>query len=484
MAVAVPQIVRSWGLDQYRPLLWTTLLLMVVSATRIIYETRNYYFFSDDFLNFIATRQLGLHWELLERNWIGELIPFYGVVHWLYLKLFGVVFWPFRAMLVLFQWAVILLSARFGKKRGVHQAILIPALAIIAVSPIFGTPYQWYSAALQVLGEGLAGLAAIYVFAVPGKLTFSRYLSGSILYTTGLFLFPKGLFLAALLFGVRWFAFTVPGVRPRDAMLRALRDISLIAVIGILYMVADVLGNYRSGVPLSGLVLTLQYIWVGWNTGFLTGVLGLDHPFTGRVVLANVLALGIVAAAVVRNRRTATLWISFAVYFITTIAAIAMNRAMTYHLQSAETPRYYADILCFFVAYLLASFTSDPGSAARRPAPRQFGVIAALTAVCCIFWLDADARVAYVWDRAKRNEAFVQNVKDAIRRTGPTARIADTVVPGWVMPPWIWPLTQYRYFLLIIPKRGQAVPPAEANYRFTDEGKLVPNTARKEGVPK
>ncbi|MEJ0046449.1 MAG: hypothetical protein WDN04_10265 [Rhodospirillales bacterium] len=41
-------------------------------------------------------------------------------------------------MLVLFQWAVILLSARFGKKRGVHQAILIPALAIIAVSPIFG----------------------------------------------------------------------------------------------------------------------------------------------------------------------------------------------------------------------------------------------------------------------------------------------------------------------------------------------------------
>ncbi|MEJ0046450.1 MAG: hypothetical protein WDN04_10270 [Rhodospirillales bacterium] len=75
-------------------------------------------------------------------------------------------------------------------------------------------------------------------------------------------------------------------------MLRALRDISLIAVIGILYMVADVLGNYRSGVPLSGLVLTLQYIWVGWNTGFLTGVLGLDHPFTGRVVLANVLAPG------------------------------------------------------------------------------------------------------------------------------------------------------------------------------------------------
>ena len=204
-------------------------------------------------------------------------------------------------------------------------------------------------------------------------------------------------------------------------------------------------------------------------------MLGLDHPFVGRVVLANVLVVAIVAAAFRRNRRTATLWISFVAYFIITVAAIAMNRAMTYHVESADTPRYYTDILCFFVAYTLMSFTNDPSSARRKLAPRQFAAMATLTAVCCIFWLDAGARVTYLWDRPKRNEAFVQNVKDAIRRTGPAARIADTIVPGWVMPQWIWPLTQYRYFLLIFPKHGQVVPSADAAYRFTDQGNLVPN---------
>jgi hypothetical protein len=450
--------VRRWDLDRYRPLVWITALLMAISATRIIYETRNYYFFSDDFLNFIVTTELRLGRPLLFHDWIGELIPLYGVVHWFYLKVFGVVFWPFRVMLVLFQWSVILLTARFGRLR-VHLAILIPALAILTLSPIYGTPYQWYS-------------AAIYVFSVPGKLSPRRFVAGSLLYLTGMFLFPKGLFVAGLLFGVRWFAAASQGLAPRAAMLRALLDVSLILAMGIGYMAAQVLGHHSSGVPVSGPMLTLQYIWVGWNTGFLTGVLGLDQPFPGRVLLANLVFGVIVAVSIWRNPRTVTLWISFAVYFFVTMAAVAINRAVTFQLASAETPRYYTDILGFCVAYILVAFAHAPGFG-RGAVPRlQLGAVAALTAACGAYWLAADSRVPYLWDRPKRNEVFVQNVKDAIRQTGPQAKIADTIVPDWVMPQWIWPLTQYRYFLLIFPKHGQVVPSAQAEFIFTSDGTL------------
>jgi hypothetical protein len=377
-------------------------------------------------------------------------------------------------MLVLCQWSIILLTARFGQQRGVHPAVLIPALAILTLSPIYGTPYQWYSAALQVLGEGLAGLAAIYVFAVPGRLSLPRCLAGSLLYMAGMFLFPKGLFLAGLLFGVRWFAATSQGLPVRSAITRALLDVSLILTMGVAYMAAQILGHHSSGVPVAGPILTLHYIWVGWNTGFLTGVLGLDQPFPGRVVLANLIFFAIVAASIWRDPRTATLWISFAVYFIVTMAAVAINRAVTFQLASAETPRYFTDILGFFVAYTLVSFAHEPGFGRRALTYVQLGAVTAVTAACGAFWLSADSRVPYLWDRPKRNETFVQNVKDAIRQTGPAAKIADTKVPYWVMPPWIWPLTQYRYFLLIFPKHGHAVPPAEADFRFTNDGVLEP----------
>jgi hypothetical protein len=472
MAVSITQTLRRWDLNRFRPLVWITALLMTISATRIIYETRNYYFFSDDFLNFIVTTELHLGRPLLFHDWIGELIPLYGVIHWVYLKLFGVVFWPFRVMLVLFQWSVILLTARFGQRRGLHPAILIPALTILTLSPIYGTPYQWYSAALQVLGEGLAGLAAIYVFAVPGRLTPYRFLAGSLLYMTGMFLFPKGLFVAGLLFGVRWFAAASQGLALRSAILRAMLDISLILAMGIAYMAAQVLGHHSSGVPVAGPALTLHYIWVGWNTGFLTGVLGLDQPFPGRVILANLIFAAIVAASIWRNPRTVTLWVSFGVYFFVTMAAVAINRAMTFGLESAETPRYFTDILGFFVAYTLVAFAHPPGFGRRALTRVQFAAVAALTAACGAFWLAADSRVPYLWDRPKRNEAFVQNVKDAIRQTGPTAKIADTKVPDWVMPQWIWPLTQYRYFLLIFPNHGRVVPAADADFIFTSDGTL------------
>lgn len=478
MAVSLQKTSRRWDLNRFRPLVWITALLMATSAIRIIYETRNYYFFSDDFLNFIVTTELRLGRPLLFHDWIGELIPLYGVVHWFYLKLFGVVFWPFRVMLVLFQWSVILLTARFGQLRGVHPAVLVPALAILTISPIYGTPYQWYSAAVQVLGEGLAGLAAIYVFAVPGKLSPLRFLAGSLLYLTGMFLFPKGLFVAGLLFGVRWFAATSQGLALRAAILRALLDVSLILAMGIGYMAAQVLGHHSSGVPVAGPILTLQYIWVGWNTGFLTGVLGLDQPFPGRVILANLILAAIIATSIWRNPRTITLWISFAVYFFVTMAAVAINRAVTFHLESAETPRYYTDILGFCVAYILVAFAHAPGFGRPALTRVQLGAIAALTAVCGAYWLAADSRVPYLWDRPKRNEAFVQNVKDAIRQTGPTAKIADTKVPYWVMPQWIWPLTQYRYFLLIFPKHGQVVPAAEAEFTFNNDGILEKNKSR------
>ncbi len=478
MAISLQQALRRWDLDRYRPLVWITLLLLAVSAVRIIYETRNYYFFSDDFLNFIVTTELRLGRPLLLHDWIGELIPFYGVIHWFYLKLFGVVFWPFRVMLVLSQWSVILLTARFGQLRGVHPAVLVPALAILTLSPIYGTPYQWYSAALQVLGEGLAGLAAIYVFAVPGKLSPRRFLAGSLLYMTGMFLFPKGLFVAGLLFGVRWFAATSQGLALRQSILRALQDVSLILAMGLSYMAAQVLGHHSSGVPVSGPILTLQYIWVGWNTGFLTGVLGLDHPFPGRVILANLCFAAMVAASIWRNPRTVTLWISFGIYFFVTMAAVAINRAVTFHLESAETPRYFTDILGFCVAYTLVAFAHEAGSGRRALTRMQFGAVAALTAVCGVFWLAADSRVPYLWDRPKRNEIFVQNVKNALRQTNRTTTIADTIVPDWVMPQWIWPLTQYRYFLIIFRHQGRVVAPGKADLQFTDEGNLIPSKGK------
>ena len=452
-----------------------TALLLALVAVQIIYTTRNYYFFSDDFLNFALEREMGPWPAFFFRDWIGEFIPLFGVFHAVYMRLFGVQFWPFRVSLVLMQWSLILMTAWFGHRRRISPAVVIPAMAILACSPIYGTLFQWYSAALQVLCEGMAGLAAIYVMAYRGRLSRGRFLLGSLLYLAAMFCFPKGLFLAAILFAVRMHAaFCEPGVTLRGAALRALDDVWLVAILGIGYAVNVVLGHHVSGVPHAGLALMLNYLWLGWNHGFVTGILGLDQDFPGHVALANIAVVGLVAATIVRDRRCAILWCGYAVYFLVALATIADNRAATFGLQSATTPRYYADMLNFFVAVTLIACTPLADTAPRLLTGRGIAAIAVLTVACCAFWINASTRIPWVWDRPLRNEVFVQNLKASLAKAAPDAKIADAVVPPWVMPPIWWPHTQYRYFLLLFKHHhGVVVPPGQAQFRFDADGNLV-----------
>jgi hypothetical protein len=451
-------------------------IALIVAVTRILYETRNYYFFSDDFLNFIMVREMGFRWSYFMRDFTGEFVPMVRVANLMYFTLFHLAFWPFRIMLAIGQCALILLIASLGVRRGASALLLIPALTLLACSPIYGTPFQWWSAALNVLAGGFCSLVAICQMSGPAKLSARQTIAAGVWFTVGMLFYPKGLYVAAIMYAVRVFVAVNDARLPlRAALLRSAAEIWPVFPAGIGYVATVLIGRYRPGVAPPDLGLLLNYVWRGWNHGFLTGIFGLDQPFFGRIFLANAAVLALAAVSVVRNRNAAILWLGFAVYFLFSIGTIAVNRAVPFGLGSSETGRYYADMMSYWLAVSVIAFGPAPSTLPRRTSWALLALVICLSIAGAWHLLLASARVPYLWFVPPKNvELYVDNMRAALAQTSPATPIEDSTVPDWVMPKWMFPYSQCHLFLKLFRWHGPLVPAKDAQLTFTPLGKLVP----------
>ncbi len=458
---------------EHRGLVVLAAAAAIASIVVVIVRSRSFYFFSDDFLNFIIAADMGLSWRYVFRDVFGQFVPLYRLASALYLHLFGLHFWPFRCLLVLFEWCVIGLFSRLAWKRQVGVIAMLPILALLTLSPVFVTNYQWWSAALSVLSSAVASMACILLMARDDASSSTRRYAVAACFLVGLLFYPKGLFTVVLLLAIRLF-FHASQQRSNiwPMVLASLRDLWPTMVIVPVYLGIVHFGHYSSRVVRPDLVTLVRFIWIGWNRGFLTSTLGLHYGPVGLVV-ANILLFVIVLWSISRNASNAILWAGFALYFVISIAVIGWNRAVPFGLEAAETTRYYADILCFFLAILVIALGYPARGRKTFPAP-SLPVIVFATIFASIELLKAGENVPHLWYAgAARPAAFVTNVRSSLAAAGENPTIADGAVPGDIMPAWMSPLNRYVFFVRLLGWHGRVVEGATADRVFDQDGRLT-----------
>jgi hypothetical protein len=180
-----------------------------------------------------------------------------------------------------------------------------------------------------------------------------------------------------------------------------------------------------------------------------------------------------VGFTIYRYPKTAILWIGALGYFLAAVATIAVNRAVPFGLVSAATPRYYADMLPYFIAVALMAVIAKPVLIPDRILLPALSIVLALTGAGGFHLIEAASRVLPVWPDPPRVADWISNAKASFRRVGRTATIENGVAPAFVIAPWAYPQSQYDNFLRMFRVRGIVVPPGQAQYRFDDRGNLV-----------
>ncbi len=449
---------------------------VIVSVIVVVVRSRDFYFFSDDFLNFVIAADMGLSWRYLVRDVFGQFVPLYRLANSVYLHLFGLYFWPFRCLLVLFEWAAIGLVSRLAWKRDVGVFAMLPILALLTFSPVFVTTYQWWSAALSVLSSAVASLVCIVLVAQDEAPRLARKSAAALCFLSGLLFYLKGLFTIVLMLAIRLFFRAARGPsRAWPMVLGSVRDVWPTLAIVPIYLGIVHFGQYSSQVVRPDLATLMRFIWIGWNRGFLTATLGLQHGSAGLVV-ANILVFALVLWSVSRNPVNVILWGGFAAYFVISIGVVGWNRAVPFGLEAAEIARYYADIFCLFLALLVIALGRPARGRNIFPSPR-LAVIVFATIFASIKLLKAGENVPHLWYAgADRPAAFVTNVRAALSATGGNQTIADEAVPDYIMPAWMSPLNRYGLFVKLFGWHGLVVTGQDATSAFDENGKLAPRS--------
>ena len=457
-----------------RPWLLVVSCLLTVSLCATLYQTRRFYFFSDDFLNFVIASDMGLTRAYLVRDVFGQFVPLYRLINYLYLRCFGLAFWPFRLMLVMFHWVMILVVYRFGAERRMDGSSLLILLAFVAFSPVFATTQQWWSAAVSVLVAAAAITVAVFVGLRGPYLRRRDRAFIALLFFVGLATYPKVLITIIPLLSVRLFA----RLQGRDAgffkmTMAAAADLWPVMVIALAYAIIVSAGGYSAGVTRPTLSVMCAFIWRAWNRGFLANGLGIAPDPSFVLVVFNILVLYFVATCIIRAPRSVVLWLGFIAYFVVSTGLIAWNRAVVFGLEVADTGRYYVDALCLFILFSIASLGEQGRSARSQPKdPNRSSV--SVACVTSFLLIAATGRVSHLWYAGpEKPAAFVANMRAGLAEAGRNDLLnATMVVPGYVMPAWMWPLNQYKYFVPLFGRRPSAAfSPARGIY-IRDDGTL------------
>ena len=446
---------------------------LALSAVAILHESRAFYFFSDDYLNFVIAEDMGFSRAYLARDVFGQFVPLYRFCFLAYWHVFGLAFWPFRVCSVAVCWAEIAITWSIGRNWRAGPVVLLPVATVLACSPVFVTCVQWMSAALSVSGSTVAGLLALAVATRRGPLGWTGRIAIAALLLVGVTLYPKALFSVVLIWSVRAFVAAEEMEFATDrAAFAATIDLVPAMLVAVGYAAVVHFGTYTNGVARPDVATLLAFVGAGWNRGLLAGAFGLGTSVLALVV-GNCVVVAVLSASVVRSTRRWILWLGFAAYVVVSIGVIGWNRAGPFGLAAAQNTRYYADVLCYGLVFATVALAPRRGTLAR---PMSAGAWSLLGVVCLVgasHLLVAASRVPHLWYASPEKPArFVENLRVALGTLEPGGTIGNAVVPEYVMPGWTSPLNQYRYFLPVFRFYGRVVPMQDATEAVTETGEL------------
>ena len=109
--------------------------------------------------------------------------------------------------------------------------------------------------------------------------------------------------------------------------------------------------------------------------------------------------------------------------------------------------------------------------------PVSAGAWAFVSVICvagAAHLLIASSRVPHLWYAGPEKPArFVGNLRVGLESFRPGETIGNGVVPDYLMPVWMSPLNQYRYFLPVFRFYGRVAPTQDATDAVTEAGQIV-----------
>jgi hypothetical protein len=479
------------------PPLWSLAImsLLAMQAIHIVWRGWNYYFFTDDFVNFFFARDEGLTLHYLGHSVFGQFAPGFRLGQWLFTKTFGLSFWGNRLFDMVCLGGSLALILRLAVIQRTQWRVVRACAALAIFSPIFIMNYQWLASSMHVLPSAFFSLATLLTIASRQVITWRQRLLAAMFYTLGLLFYAKTLLLLPLLLAVRMFLLTSANTVPawRAVLRSALIDIAPMLPIAAVYLVIIIRGHFGDGVRHPGPILLVEFLWAAWSQGLLCNTLGVGAWMPHRFIAANLLFFGIVFVSARRNPAVLLVWGGFLVTFLLGATAIAEARATIYGADIGTLPRYHADGLLILLACTMLVFrrsspvqdalavSQDRTWASAGSVEHQnwlYAVTEAAASVAFIWWLVAAGdRVALLWPYDDgRVYTYISNLRTTFARLPAGAEILDTKLPNYILPEIVPALDTMRVMKKLIRTRAGMTTDPAAGLVIDEQGHLAGRT--------
>jgi hypothetical protein len=435
----------------------TLLVIVAVCSVQVVvavWRTRHAWFVTDDFLNFIMYREMGLSFAYLFTEVFGHITPLYRLVQAISFDAFGLSFAPVRATII--------------------AMAVIPTFLLILIANRLKVPLALSFAAASLLV--LPGLAATFLClwllvgrSGAGPSDNEAALAG-FAFATGTGFYDKTLFASVVFFGL------LVSLYAREQSLltsawRALLGLRWVIVVAVLWL-TFLLAVRGPSPPAPSPGVAIHFAWLAWGDATVGALFGLGSP--GRIAgsaavslaLAEIILLVIAAATIVRTgRRGAIIWAAVATYSLVTIMLTARMRAHEFGAAFGRSLRYEAEPASFII---LAALVATGAGGIRH---QRTAIIAGLALATNVI---LNATIPPIGD-APDTRRYVETLGQSLRQVDgePTIVIAESAVPAVVMPPWMAPFNvQSKFVPLITRQRILFADQSRASWLIDQEGKI------------
>jgi hypothetical protein len=454
--------------------------ILVVQFCYLLYFSRNNFFWGDDFYFFMNARQEGMSIRYVTHDVSGQIAPGYRLLNFFYINVFGLKFWPARFIEITLELITLLIMLSIARRHHAKEILMVAVATLMIFSPLYAGRIGWWASALHVLPATAAALGSIALSSRTNFDSREKWLGGA-LYLVALLFFSKAFFSIFILLAVRMTQRNEisPNAPVFHHAVRALNDISPQVMIASFYLLFFWFGHYGGMVQRPSFEQLGYFVLYGWNYGFLIRASGLDYFFPGRLILLNLVIVIIVLNSIKRRRTNSFLWVGFGIYFLLGTASIGVYRIAMLGVDAAASARYHSDTLVYFLIVLILAYRPNVDEQATvfimnkvRRWPRVIGGACFIIAAGVYLSRSSErARPSWYYELTEVR-AFVDNVGAGLAEVGPSATIANTRLPAYILGEWASPVNTFEDFSTLFLREAHFVPRDAAAFFFGYDGRL------------
>lgn len=434
------------------------------------------YFGQDDF---IMTYRAGnadlLDFSYLFQDYNGHVVPGLFILAWLETAVAPLNYTVAVLPLILMHGAALWLFWRVLTKLFGHRWSVLPALAVLAASPLLLFPTLWWAYGMQFLPLLVTMAAAILAHLRYLENNESRHAVQAVAWTIGgLLFFEKAALFAGILFAIT----VLRGDRIPETLVRHWRVWTAHAVLLLGYAVLYVglTTSQTADNPVSADAvgeLTSRAVFDTFLPGLFGGLFAAPGGSVGWVTppFAIRIAAVVIAVAVIVLSRKVTPWLFLAGYLAVDLALVAATRLTQLGPGVGADPRYLADAVP--IAVLCAAFAFRDKRDHRWPMTTIAGLLVAAGVASFL-------RVAPALQFREARD-YVATAQAAFDEQ-PNIVLYDSAVPQPVILDWFFGENLTSRAVGLLPNAPRFDKPTEALYQLDEQGRPQPITDLTESV--